>query len=118
MYNNVKNIITNDVTPDMIGKPYLLAETSLRTTDWGEDFQFLSENLSKNPDIDINEIAPDIYWVKNVLTSSQCEEIITKAAPSNVLNEGISPQIKYPNAIAKTKAKYFKGLTRDTSANL
>ena len=40
------------------------------------------------------------------------------AAPSNVLNEGISPQIKYPNAIAKTKAKYFKGLTRDTSANL
>ena len=27
---------------------------------------------------------------------------------------GISSQIKYPNIIAKTKAKYFKGVTSET----
>ena len=31
---------------------------------------------------------------------------------------GISPQIKYPNIIAKTKARYFKGVTRETSEYL
>ena len=40
---------------------------------------------------------------------------MTKKAPANVLIVGISPQIKYPNVIAKTKAKYFKGVTRETS---
>ena len=44
--------------------------------------------------------------------------MITKKAPINVLIVGISPQIKYPNIIAKTKAKYFKGVTRETSENL
>ena len=38
------------------------------------------------------------------------DEIITKAAPNNVFNDGISSQIKYPNPIAKTRAKYFKGV--------
>ena len=46
------------------------------------------------------------------------DEIITKAAPNNVFNDGTSSQIKYPNPIAKTRAKYFKGVTNDTSANL
>ena len=46
------------------------------------------------------------------------DEIITKAAPNNVFNDGTSPQIKYPKPIAKTRARYFKGDTNDTSANL
>ena len=79
MYNNVKNIIRSDVTPDMIGKPYLLAETSLRTTDWGVDFRFLSGSVSDKPNIEVEEIANDIYMVKNLLTQSQCEEIVGKA---------------------------------------
>jgi hypothetical protein len=43
---------------------------------------------------------------------------MTKKAPASVLMVGISPQIKYPNIIAKTKAKYFKGVTRETSEYL
>ena len=43
---------------------------------------------------------------------------MTKKAPANVLIVGISPQIKYPNIIAKTKARYFKGVTRETSEYL
>ncbi len=46
------------------------------------------------------------------------EEVITNTAPNNVLLDGTSPQIKYPNTIAKTNAKYFKGVTKDTSENL
>ena len=38
--------------------------------------------------------------------------MITKNAPINVLIVGISPQIKYPKIIAKTKAKYFKVLPK------
>ena len=45
-------------------------------------------------------------------------EIITKKAPNNVLIVGISPQMKYPKIIAKTKAKYFKGVTSETSEYL
>ena len=45
-------------------------------------------------------------------------EIMTKKAPSNVLIVGTSPQIKYPKIIAKTKAKYFKGVTSETSEYL
>ena len=45
-------------------------------------------------------------------------EIITKAAPNNVLIVGISFQIKQPKNIAKTKAKYFSGVTNDTSEYL
>ena len=44
--------------------------------------------------------------------------MITKNAPANVLVVGTSPQIKYPKIIAKTKAKYFKGVTRETSEYL
>ena len=44
--------------------------------------------------------------------------MITKNAPINVLIVGISPQIKYPKIIAKTKAKYFKGVTKETSEYL
>ena len=45
-------------------------------------------------------------------------EIITKKAPNNVLIVGISCQIKYPKNIAKTKARYFKGVTSETSEYL
>jgi hypothetical protein len=43
---------------------------------------------------------------------------IYKKAPINVLIVGISSQIKYPKIIAKTKVRYFKGVTRDTSEYL
>ena len=43
---------------------------------------------------------------------------MTKKDPTNVLIVGISSQIKYPKIIAKTKAKYFKGVTRETSEYL
>ncbi len=46
------------------------------------------------------------------------EDAITKIAPIKVFPDGTSPQIKYPNTIAKTKAKYFKGVTKETSENL
>ena len=46
------------------------------------------------------------------------EDNITKNAPEIVFNVGISSQIKYPNIIANTKAKYFNGLTKLTSENL
>ena len=45
------------------------------------------------------------------------DEIITNKAPAKVLIEGISFQMKYPKIIAKTKAKYFKGVTKETSEN-
>ena len=44
--------------------------------------------------------------------------MITKKAPINVLIVGISSQMKYPKIIANTKAKYFKGVTRETSEYL
>ena len=37
---------------------------------------------------------------------------------ANVLIVGISPQMRYPKIIAKTNAKYFRGVTRETSENL
>ena len=43
---------------------------------------------------------------------------MTRIAPNKVLRVGTSPQIKNPNIIAKTSAKYFKGVTRDTSEYL
>ena len=46
------------------------------------------------------------------------EDKITKKAPDIVFNVGISPQIKNPKIIANTKAKYFNGVTKDTSENL
>ena len=45
-------------------------------------------------------------------------ETITNKAPINVLKVGISSQMKYPNMIAKTKAKYLRGVTKETSENL
>ena len=45
-------------------------------------------------------------------------ETITNKAPINVLNVGISSQMKYPNIIAKTRAKYLSGVTKETSKNL
>ena len=44
--------------------------------------------------------------------------MITKKAPTNDFIVGISSQIKYPKIMAKTNAKYFKGVTRETSENL
>ena len=40
----------------------------------------------------------------NIIT----DEKITNKAPNKVLEVGISFQIKYPNIIAKTSARYFK----------
>ena len=36
------------------------------------------------------------------------EDAITKIAPIKVFPDGTSPQIKYPNTIAKTKAKIVR----------
>ena len=44
--------------------------------------------------------------------------MITNIAPNNVFNVGISSQIKYPNIIANGNAKYFKGVTKETSEYL
>ena len=46
------------------------------------------------------------------------EEKITSKAPSKVLIEGISSQIKYLKIIAKIKARYFNGDTKLTSESL
>ena len=46
------------------------------------------------------------------------DEIITNKAPNKVLEVGISFQMKYPNIIANTSARYFKGETKLTSENL
>ena len=43
---------------------------------------------------------------------------ITKIEPIKVLCVGISFQIKYPKIIAKTKLRYFNGVTKDTSEYL
>ena len=43
---------------------------------------------------------------------------ITNIEPRSVLCVGISFQIKYPNIIAKTKLRYFNGVTKDTSEYL
>ena len=43
---------------------------------------------------------------------------MTNEAPNNVLEVGISSQIKYPKIIANTNAKYFNGVTSDTSEYL
>ena len=43
---------------------------------------------------------------------------MTNNAPKSVNNYGISLQIKKPKTIAKTKLKYFIGVTNDASANL
>ena len=44
--------------------------------------------------------------------------MITKKAPIRVFIDGISFQIKYPKIIAKTKVKYFSGVTNETSEYL
>ena len=46
------------------------------------------------------------------------ELIMIRPAPNKVKIFGISPQIKYPNRIAKTKFKYLVGVTKDASAIL
>ena len=46
------------------------------------------------------------------------DDNITNKAPDKVLILGTSFQNKYPNNIPKTKARYFKGVTRETSENL
>ena len=46
------------------------------------------------------------------------DETITNKAPNNVLEVGISFQIKYPNIIAKTHPRYIKGETKLTSEYL
>ena len=38
--------------------------------------------------------------------------------PNNDFKDGTSPQIKKPKKIAKTKPKYFNGVTKETSENL
>ena len=43
---------------------------------------------------------------------------MTRKAPVKVFIEGTSFQIKYPKIIAKTKAKYLRGVTNETSENL
>ena len=43
------------------------------------------------------------------------EDNITNKAPISVFNVGTSLQIKYPNIIANTKAKYYRGVTKLTS---
>ena len=50
--------------------------------------------------------------------TSFSDDKITNEAPIIVLKLGISSQIKYPKIIAKTSAKYFKGVTKETSENL
>ena len=45
-------------------------------------------------------------------------DITTNDAPNKVLIVGISLQIMYPKNMAKTKAKYFRGVTKDTSEYL
>ena len=45
-------------------------------------------------------------------------EKITNAAPNKLLIVGTSSHIKYPKIIAKTKAKYLRGVTRETSEYL
>ena len=40
--------------------------------------------------------------------------ILLKHAPDKVFTVGIPPQIKNPKSIAKTRAKYFRGVTNDT----
>ena len=44
--------------------------------------------------------------------------MITKEAPRRVLIVGTSPQMKYPKIIANKRAKYFKGVTKETSEYL
>ena len=44
--------------------------------------------------------------------------MITNKAPINVFSVGTSLQIKYPNIMAKTKARYFSGVTKLTSEYL
>jgi hypothetical protein len=46
------------------------------------------------------------------------ELVTTNSAPNRVKIFGISLQIKKPKTIAKTKLKYFIGVTKDASANL
>ena len=46
------------------------------------------------------------------------DETITNKAPNNVLEVGISFQIKYPNIIATTNPRYFKGESKLTSEYL
>ena len=46
------------------------------------------------------------------------EDTITNKAPINVFDVGTSLQIKYPNIIANTNAKYFRGVTKLTSEYL
>ena len=46
------------------------------------------------------------------------EDRITNIAPTNVFVVGISSQNIYPKNIAKINAKYFRGVTKETSENL
>ena len=81
----------------------------------------MSKNEKKNIDvveyvegligIDRFEKLPDKLKIIN-------DETITNEAPNKVLIVGTSCQIKYPKNIPKTNARYFKGVTRETSENL
>ena len=64
-------------------------------------------------------LGDDKLLFKNIsLLNIIIEDKITSKDPINVLVVGISFQIKYPNIIANTKAKYFNGVTKLTSENL
>ena len=63
-------------------------------------------------------LGDDKFFFKNIsLLNIIIDDKITSKDPINVLVVGISLQIKNPNIIAKTKAKYFNGVTRDTVNN-
>ena len=86
MYNNIKNIFHSNRSSDLVGKPYLLSKTSLRTTDWGKNFKFLNENVNEKPcNFEIEKIHGNgVYHIKNVLSASQCKHVIRKAEKLNL----------------------------------
>ena len=75
--------------------------------------------LSTRKDVFYSCLGDDSLLFKNIsLLNIIIEDKITSKEPINVLAVGISFQIKYPNIIAKTKAKYFNGVAKLTSENL
>ena len=58
------------------------------------------------------------FFIVNSRRKIITEDNITNNPPNKDLKDGISPQIINPKKIAKTKPRYFNGVTKDTSENL
>ena len=84
-FTNSKLINITSESSDFVGKPYLLADNSLRTIDWSKSFKLLdtySIQSKTTPSLEIlkddTSVNQKLFLFKNLLSKKDCNTIIAK----------------------------------------